>query len=103
MGVCPGTISRWLARASGHARAFGDEHDRIDAPFEMQLDEISARPANQPGSPWIFNGIEVSSRYWTAAYVGRRSRRSTRAFVLQARQACGMVPTDLLITSDPFP
>ena len=29
LGVCPGTISRWLARASRHARAFSDEHDRI--------------------------------------------------------------------------
>jgi len=103
MGVCPATISRWLARASRHARAFGDEHDRIRKPVEMQFDEISARPANQPGSPWVFNGIEVSTRYWAAALVGRRSRRTTRAFVLQARQACRDVPTDVLVTSDPFP
>src|SRR5207247_7335104 len=90
-------------RAPGHVRAFGDEHDRIDAPIEMQLDEISARPPNQPASPWIFNAIEVSSRYWAAAYVGRRSRSSTCAFVLKARPACGNVPTDLLVISDPFP
>lgn len=101
--VCPGTISRWLARASKHARAFSGEHDRIDVPFEMQFDEISARPANQRGSPWVFNGIEVASRYWAAAVVGRRNRRSTRSLVLQARKACGRVPTELLITSDPFP
>ena len=101
--VCPATISRWLVRASKHARSFADEHDRIRSPFEVQLDEISARPANQPGSPWVFNGIEVSSRYWAAALVGRRSRRSTRAFVLQARQACERLPRSFLITSDPFP
>jgi IS1 family transposase len=103
LDVCPGTISRWLARASKHARAFADEHDRIRKPVEMQFDEISARPANQPGSPWIFNGIEVSTRYWVAAVVGRRSRRTTRAFVLQARQACGDLSRNFLVTSDPFP
>jgi hypothetical protein len=101
--VCPGTISRWLERAARHARAFGDEHDRIRSPVEMQFDEISARPANQPRSPWVFNGIEVSTRFWTAAVVGKRSRRTTRAFVLQARQACRDVPRDVLVTSDPFP
>jgi IS30 family transposase len=63
LGVCPGTISRWLARASRHARAFSDEHDRIRQLFEMQFDEISARPASQRGCPWVFNGIEVSTRY----------------------------------------
>jgi hypothetical protein len=100
--VCPGTISRWLARASNHARAFADEHDRISTPFEMQFDEISARPASESGSPWIFNGIEVSSRYWAAALVGRHSRRATRAFVLQGRRSCRSLPRNLLITSDPF-
>ncbi len=102
LDVAPGTISRWLARASKHAREFADTFDRI-TPTEMQFDEISARPANQPGSPWIFNGIEVSTRFWAAAVVGRRSRRATRAFVLQARQACAGFPNRVLITSDPFP
>jgi transposase-like protein len=27
--VCPATITRWLARAAKHARAFSEEHDRI--------------------------------------------------------------------------
>jgi hypothetical protein len=40
---------------------------------------------------------------WAAAVVGRRSRRATRAFVLQARQACAGFPKRVLITSDPFP
>jgi hypothetical protein len=53
--------------------------------------------------PWIFNGIEVSSRYWVAAQVGRRSRGSTRAFVLQARKACASLSQGILIASDPFP
>jgi transposase-like protein len=102
LDVAPGTISRWLARASKHAHEFADSFDRI-TPKEMQFDEISARPANHPGSPWIFNGIEVSTRYWAAAVVGRRSRRATRALVLQARQACKDLSKRVLITSDPFP
>jgi hypothetical protein len=56
--VCPATITRWLARAAKHARAFGEEHDRVDVPTELQLDEISARPASQPRSPWIVNALE---------------------------------------------
>ena len=102
LGVSPSTISRWLRRASVHARAFADEHDRIRSPVELQFDEISARPAFQRKSPWVFNGIEVSSRYWAAALVGLRNHATTRTFVLQARQACGNLGSPLLITSDPF-
>jgi hypothetical protein len=83
--VCPATITRWLARAAKHARAFGEEHDRVDVPTELQLDEISARPASQPRSPWIFNALEVGSRYWSAAVVGRRTRRSSSACGRRAR------------------
>ena len=103
LDVCPGTISRWLERAAKHARTFGEEFDRVPDPVELQLDEISARPASQPASPWIFNAIEVSTRYWAAALVGGRTRRATRAFVLRARNACPSLHTRLLITSDPFP
>jgi hypothetical protein len=70
LNVGPGTISRWLARAGGHAKSFSEEHDHIEAPVELQLDEMSARPVNRPGSPWVFNCIEVASRYWAAAVVG---------------------------------
>jgi hypothetical protein len=34
LGVCPGTISRWIKRASRHARAFADEHNRPSAPSQ---------------------------------------------------------------------
>jgi transposase-like protein len=103
LDVCPATITRWLARAARHARSFGEEFDRVADPVELQLDEISARPANQPGCPWVFNAIEVSSRFWAAALVGGRTRRATRAFVVRARNACANLHTKLLITSDPFP
>jgi transposase-like protein len=42
LGVCPATISRWLARASKHAGAFSDEHDAVEEPLELQFDELSA-------------------------------------------------------------
>jgi transposase-like protein len=103
LGVCPGTISRWLERAAKHARSFAEEFDRVADPVELQFDEISARPANQPGCPWVFNAIEVSSRFWAAALVGGRTRRTTRAFVVRARNACANLHAKLLITSDPFP
>lgn len=77
LGVCPATISRWLRRAAAHAGAVSDEHDAVEEPLELQFDELSARPASEPRSPWIFTGIEVSTRYWVASAVGRRSTGST--------------------------
>lgn len=52
--------------------------------------------------PWVFNRLEVGSRYWAASVVEVRNRKSTRDFVLQARQACYELPKPLLITSDPL-
>jgi transposase-like protein len=71
--VSPGTITRWLARASQHARAFGEEHDRIEDLVELQLDEISARPAyravNVAGSiPVALSTIEEKSHGLTSSH-----------------------------------
>jgi transposase-like protein len=101
LGVSTGTVYRWLARASKHADAFSEEHDNIEAPLELQFDGLCSRPAYEHGGQWIFSGIEVWSRFWVAAHVGRRNRRSTRKFVLRARKSCGDLRNSVLITSDP--
>jgi hypothetical protein len=70
--------------------------------FVGARDDIFHHPHERVGCPWIFNSIEVSSRFWAAALVGQRSRRSTRAFVVRSRDACATLPKNILITSDPF-
>lgn len=102
LDVSPATISRWLDRASEHALAFSDEHGHVEEATELQFDELSARPAAEASSPWVFTGIEVGTRFWVSAHVGKRSRRSTRAFTLRARLACVPSDAELLICSDPF-
>jgi hypothetical protein len=75
LAVSPATVRRWLERARKHARAFGEEHDRVEDPSELQFDELSGRSAKESRSPWIFNALEVASRYWAASVVGTRSHR----------------------------
>ncbi len=82
LGIAPSMISRWLQRASAHARVFAEEDDRIRVPVEMQFDEISARPAAQSkcrgsstGSRWA-RGIGLPP--WSKCGTG--SRRATSSF-----------------------
>ena len=100
--VAPATAARWLARAAQAARAFSAEHDRVAAAAELQFDELAARPAAEAASPWVFSAIEVGSRYWVAAVVGRRNRRTTREFTMAVRQTCWPGIGTALICSDPF-
>jgi len=74
LNVSPATVSRWLDRAAAHALAFSDEHDRVAEASEIRFDELAARPAAESSGPWVFNGPEVSSRYWVSAHVGNRPR-----------------------------
>jgi hypothetical protein len=70
--VCPGTITRWLARAAKHTQAFSEQFDRIRDPVEFQFDEISARPANHPGLP-----LELQFDRNLVTLLGGRARRPT--------------------------
>lgn len=102
VSVCPSTISRWRARAAAHALAFEDEHLVIDDPVELQLDELCARGKGSSQETWLYGGIEVTSRLWTASHVGARTKRSTRLFLQAARDAVGRVRVPVLVTTDPF-
>ena len=72
------TVDRWLERAAGFGRHFN--HQRIERleVTELPADEIQTFVGCQQKPPiWIFVSIEVSSRLWPAAVVGKRSYRNT--------------------------
>ena len=102
LGSSPGTISRWLEKASQRVREFEAEHLHVDDPVEIQIDELKAFGAGDRDRTWLFSGIEVWSRLWLASEVGPRTLRCTRIFVRALRNACtpGFVPP--LVTSDEF-
>ena len=68
--VAPGTVSRWLAKASTQARAFHSKHVQMPDPVEFQLDELAYKGAGPARNAWAFSGMEVWSRLWVSLKVG---------------------------------
>jgi hypothetical protein len=102
IGISPSTIVRWREGAAKHARAFEAEHLVVENPVELQFDELCARGKGSPQETWLYNGLEVWSRVWIAAHVGRRTKRSTRVFLRAAKGACRLVLHPVLVTTDPY-
>jgi hypothetical protein len=102
LGLCTSTLSRWLDRASRHARAFEEEHVRIDDPVELQVDELRSYGAAREERTWVFNAVEVWSRLWLGSRVGTRSLRNTLIFTRMLRARCGSVAQPVLVTTDEF-
>jgi hypothetical protein len=98
----PSTVSRWTARAAGHAQRFTDEHLRVAEPVELQLDELRTNGVRPLEHTWVFNSIEVWTRVWTATRVATRTLRNTLLFVRETRRSCGVISVPPLITSDEF-
>ena len=101
-GLSVSTVSRWLARAARHARAYEEEHVRIDDPVEIQLDEVRSYGAAREHRAWVYNAIEVWSRVWLGSRVGTRTMRNTRLFAHVLRSRCRNVISPVLVTSDEF-
>jgi transposase-like protein len=101
-GLSPSTVSRWIARAAGHAREFEEVHLHVDDPTEIQLDEVKSYGAAREVRTWIFNGIEVWSRLWLGSRIGIRSFRNTLVFARRLKSRCRSLGQPLLVTSDEF-
>jgi len=102
LGTSPSTVSRWLDKAGSHAREFSDEHGQVDEPEELQLDEIKSYGIDQARDSWCYTAVEVSTRFWAALHVARRTLRSTLLFTRQVRAACGSLAWPILVTTDEF-
>lgn len=101
-GLAASIVLRWSERAARHARRFDEEHLKLEAPVELQLDELNTHGAGERDPDWIFGAIEVWSRVWLATRVSRRTRRATLLFVRKLRETLRSIPTQLLVTSDGF-
>jgi IS1 family transposase len=100
--VSPGTVSRWLARASEYARKFTDATVRDVTPDELQADEVRTVGPSRNDRHFVFCVLAVGARLWTSSQVGRRTLRNARLLLQKTRNRCALGQPRLLITTDPF-
>ncbi|MCC7011342.1 MAG: hypothetical protein IT454_02170 [Planctomycetes bacterium] len=96
------TVSRWIAKAALHARAFEDKYLVVDDPTELQVDELKSYGAAREQRTWIFNAVEVWSRLWVNTRVGTRTLRNTLVFARTLRARLRRIDAPVLVTSDEF-
>jgi AcrR family transcriptional regulator len=92
LGVSPSTVTRWLEKAGRHAREFSDEHGQVGEPEELQLDEIKSYGIGPARDSWCYSAVEVSSRFWAALHVARRTLRSTLLFTRRCGRPAARSP-----------
>ena len=66
------TVDRWLEKARDCGRRFNDQEITGFRATELQADEIRTITQAKQQPTWIFAAIEVWSRLWSSAFVGRR-------------------------------
>ena len=95
------TVARWLGKAAARATRFSEQRVRGLELVELQADEICTFAREKDHQTWIYTTIEVSSRLWPVARVGRRSWKSTLAVMreLAKRSLAGATP---LIATDGY-
>ena len=95
------TVDRWFVRAAESCYRFNDRTITGLAVEELQADEIRTIVGSKERSIWVFATIDVWSRLWPSAVVGRRSYRN--ALTLFRDVAKGMnLPCFPLIATDGF-
>jgi IS1 family transposase len=101
-GLSPSTLRRWIDRATSSAQAFSERTVRNVRPVEIQIDELRGYTSTKEDRAFVFAAIDVESRLWLASTVGRRTRRSCRLILRQARNRCTWTGLRVLIVTDPF-
>jgi transposase-like protein len=88
LDLTPGTVSRWLERASNYATTFSDVKVTGLNPVEFQSDELRAQARNKKQPLWAYTAVEVWSRLWTSTLVGRRTLRNTLHHFRDMKHRC---------------
>ncbi len=97
-GLAWNTVDRWLERAAACCRQFNDQTiTGVDMP-ELQADEIRTIAGGKDEPSWIFSTIDVWSRLWPSAVVGRRSYRNTRTLLRDTARRMVRDSVPLIVT-----
>ena len=100
-GLAWNTVDRWLEKAAACCRRFNDRRIKDLEVTELQADELRTFVGDKQRTAWIFTAIDVWSRLWVSAGIGRRSYTNTRAVLRDVRQRMTR-GRSLLIVTDGF-
>jgi len=101
MRITWNTVHRWLERAAVWCRRFNDRRIRRLSITELQADEIQTIVGGKQHPTWIFVVLDVWSRLWSSAIVGKRSYRNTLDLFRDVSKRM-IFPSDPLIATDGF-
>ena len=96
-----GTIARWLESAAAYAARFNDRMLKGFLIHELQADEIRTFAGAKKQVIWVLTTLEVWSRLWVSAVVGRRNFRNIKRVILNTLER-GRVEHRFLFTTDGF-
>ena len=96
-----GTVARWLESAATYAARFNDRMLKGFLIRELQADEIRTFAGAKKRVIWVLTTLEVWSRLWVSAVVGRRNFRNITRMVLDTLQR-GHFERRFLFTTDGF-
>ena len=96
-----GTVARWLESAAIYAQRFNRRMLRGFVIHELQADEIRTFTGAKKRVIWVLTTLEVWSRLWVSAVVGRRNFRKIKRVILNTLQR-GCVEHRFLFTTDGF-
>jgi IS1 family transposase len=100
-GIAWGTVARWLELAANHAQRFNLRMLKGVVIHELQADEIRTFVGEKGRVIWVLTTLEVWSRLWVSAVVGRRNFQNVKGVILDTLQR-GRVEHRFLFTTDGF-
>ncbi len=92
------TVHRWLERAGKSCRNCSNKTLKDFEIKELQTDELCTFVENKKKATWIFTAMEVWSRLWPAAVVGRRSYWNTFELMGQVQKKSKGNKRPLIVT-----
>ncbi len=96
-----GTVARWLKSASTYVQRFNRRMLRGFVIYELQADEIRTFAGAKKRVIWVLTSLEVWSRLWVSAVVGRRNFRNIKRVILSTLER-GRVEHRFLFRTDGF-
>ncbi len=96
-----GTVARWLELAAIYAKRFNNRMLKGFVIHKLQADEIRTFVGAKKRVIWVLTTLEVWSRLWVSARLGRRSLQEIKNAILNTLQR-GLIQHRFLFTTDGF-